>query len=465
MKKKKEITGLTIDDLEYEGRGVGRADGKVIFVEDALPGEVVDVRVTRNKRDHAFGIVTAFHTTSDKRVQPFCEHFQDCGGCRWQYLSYDDQLSFKHYFVSQIMRRIGKVDGLELEPILGCERDRFYRNKLEFSFTNNRWLSREEVDSGKDAGDRRGLGLHVRGRFDKIIDINTCHLQEDPSNEIRLAVRDFAREKEMAFYDPVTHSGFLRSLIIRTALTGETMIVPVFAAEDTRLREEMLDFLAERFAPTSISYIINSTANDSVAALDVHEYTGRPYIEEACGHIRLMIHAKSFYQTNSYQAVRLYTLVREWAALSGSELVYDLYCGIGSIGLFLADGCREVVGIDNVEEAIVKARENAEHNNVTNTQFYTGEVETVATDSFFSRHGQPDLVILDPPRAGIHPSVIQTLLQQSPPRIIYVSCKPSTQARDVLALKERYDIVRARPVDMFPQTYHIENVIELRLRA
>jgi 23S rRNA (uracil1939-C5)-methyltransferase len=464
-KKKPVFEAVEITDIEYRGHGIARPDGMVLFVEDALPGEVVDAKVTRRKRDYAFARVLAYRTRSAKRVEPFCEHFGPCGGCRWQYLAYTDQLAYKQYFVEQILERIGKFRDLELWPIIGCESDRFYRNKLEYSFAAGRWLSEEEIASGEDVPDRRALGFHVRGRFDRVVDVETCHLQPDPSNEIRRAVRDFTLAEGFSYYDPVNHEGFLRSLIVRTSLSGEVMVIVVFAYEDEPARRRVLDLIAQRFPQvTSLDYIINETKNDAVAPHTVHHYRGQGYINELCGPNRLKIHPKSFYQTNPRQAVRLYEVVAAFAALTGSETVYDLYCGIGSIGLYLAARAGRVVGIDNVAEAIDNARENAAYNGYGNCAFETGNIRHVLTPEFAARHPAPDLVVLDPPRAGLHPDVVGALLELAPPHIVYVSCNPATQARDLQLLDDAYRIDAVQPVDMFPQTFHIENVVDLRRR-
>jgi 23S rRNA (uracil1939-C5)-methyltransferase len=464
-KKKPVYEAVEITDIEYRGHGIARPEGKVLFVEDALPGEVVDARVTRKKRDFAFARPVAYRELSQKRVEPFCEHFGPCGGCRWQYLDYADQLAYKQYFVGQILERIGKFRDLEVRPIIGCETDRFYRNKLDYSFAAGRWLSEEEIASAVEVADRRALGFHVRGRFDRVIDIETCYLQPDPSNDIRRAVRDFTMEGGFSYYDPVTHEGYLRSLIIRTSLSGEVMVIVVFAYEEEASRRRLLDFIAERFPRvTSLDYIINETKNDAIASHTVHHYGGQGYINELCGPNRLKIHPKSFYQTNPRQAVRLYDVVVELAGLTGRETVYDLYCGIGSIGLYLAGSAARVVGIDNVAEAIENARENAAYNGHGNCEFAVGNIRDVLTEEFAAAHPAPDLVVLDPPRAGLHPDVVEALLELVAPHIVYVSCNPATQARDLQMLDEAYRIEAVQPVDMFPQTFHIENVVDLRRR-
>ncbi len=464
-KKKPRYEAIRIEDIEYKGHGIARPDGMVLFVEDALPGELVDAQVTRKKRDHAFARVTAYHELSQKRTTPFCEHFGVCGGCRRQYLGYHDQLAYKQYFVEQVLERIGKFHDLPVREIIGCESDRFYRNKLEFSFAATRWLTDEEIVAGTQIDDRRALGFHVRGRFDRVTDIETCYLQPDPSNDIRRAVRDFTLSQGYSYYDPISHTGYLRSLVVRTSLSGEVMVIVVFAADDPASRERILEFIMERFPDlTSLDYIINETKNDSIAPHLVHNYRGRGYIHEQCGENRLKIHPKSFYQTNPKQAERLYEVVREFAGLNGTETVYDLYCGIGSIALYLAAEARRVIGIDSVEEAIENARENAAYNGHQNCTFFLGKVRDVLDHDFAVTRHAPDLVVLDPPRAGLHPDVVETLLKLRPAHIVYVSCNPATQARDLQLLDGAYRIGEVQPVDMFPQTYHIENVVDLRLR-
>ncbi|MFP4010965.1 MAG: 23S rRNA (uracil(1939)-C(5))-methyltransferase RlmD [Spirochaetaceae bacterium] len=463
--KKPVYEAVEIEDIEYRGHGIARPGGMVLFVEDALPGEVVDARVIRKKKDYAFARVVRYHKRSEERTEPFCSHFGLCGGCRWQYLPYGKQLSYKQYFVEQTLRRIGKLSELDIRPILGCEADRYYRNKLEFSFVDGRWLTEEEIAAGVEVEDRRALGLHVRGRFDRVIDIETCYLQPDPSNRIRREVRDFTLERGYSYYDPASHEGYLRTLMIRTSLSGEVMVVVVFAGDDRPSREELLDFIAERFPQvTSLDYIINDTRNDAIAPHTVYPYAGRGYIREICGPNTLKIHPKSFYQTNPRQAVRLYEVVSELADLTGHETVYDLYCGIGSIALYLAGRAGRVIGVDNVAEAVENARENALHNGYNNCEFFTGNIRDVLTEGFIASHPAPDLVVLDPPRAGLHPEVVEALVALAAPHIVYVSCNPATQARDLTRLSDAYRVEAVQPVDMFPQTFHIETVVDLTRR-
>ncbi|MFP4483567.1 MAG: 23S rRNA (uracil(1939)-C(5))-methyltransferase RlmD [Spirochaetaceae bacterium] len=463
--RRREYANVEIIDLEYQGYGIAKPDGKVLFVEDTLPGEVVDARVIRNKRDYAFATPTAFHSLSDERIEPFCGHFHACGGCKWQYLPYHRQLAYKQYFLRQILERIARLEEPDIDPIIGCESDRYYRNKLDFSFTESRWLDSSEVQSGENF-DRRGVGFHVRRRFDRVLDVEHCWLQPEPSNEIRNALRDFAMRENIPFFDPVSNQGFLRSLVIRTSLFGETMVMVVFARDEEEPRRRVMEFLAVEFPQiTSLAFMINTTKNDSTLPHPAHIYRGADHIREKMGDRVLRIHPKSFYQTNPAQAVRLYEVAAEMAALTGTETVYDLYCGIGSIGLFVAERAGRVVGIDNVPEAIENARENAEANDAASCTFLHGDVRDLLNNAFVAEHGRPDVVILDPPRAGMHPQVLKTLIEVSPPHIVYVSCNPATQARDLQELSESYEVGRIQPVDMFPQTYHIENVVDLRRRA
>ena len=465
MARKKTYENLEIIDLEYQGNGVAKPEGRVVFVEGVLPGEVVDVRVTRRKKDVAFAVPTEFHATSERRIDPFCEHFADCGGCTWQYLGYEDQLAYKERFVAEVLERLGGVTEPRPMPIIGCEQDRFYRNKLDFSFSPTRWLSASEVGDGEDIPDRRALGFHVKGRFNRVLDINTCYLQRDPSNAIRTAARRIALEHDLSFHDPGEHVGLLRSLIIRTTEDDEVMVILVIGEERPDIAAMLLGRLMEEVPQiTSAHYIVNTTRNDDVGPHEAHHVAGTQVIHERCGHLRFAIHPKSFYQTNSRQAERLYAVVRDWLEFEENDTLLDLYCGIGSIGLFLADRAKKVIGVEYVEEAVDRARENAALNGFSNTEFHAGDVRSLLAGVGRDRSAipRPDLIVLDPPRAGVHPDVIDELIRLAPRQMIYVSCKPSTQARDLARLRERYHIERIQPVDMFPQTFHIESVVDLR---
>ncbi len=458
------IEQLTIEDLEIQGKGVARDNGKVIFVNDALPGETVDVLVIKKKRDYAEAKPIKFHSLSPKRIEPFCSHFGSCGGCRWQSISYEDQLAYKTYFVEQAMRRIGKLDGPEIQPILGCDKTQYYRNKMEFSFSNKRWLTKEQIDSEEEL-ERNALGFHVRGFFDKVLDIEHCHLQSEPSNEIRLTVRAYAMEHGLTFYDIREHHGDLRNLWVRISNLNEVMIVVGFGTNNMEKVEGLMEHLKGAFPDiASLNYLINESANDMIYPHEVICYAGKPYINEELGHINLKIGPKSFYQTNSNQAKHLYDKALEIADIQKDDVVYDLFSGIGSIALYAAKQCKEVYGIEIVPEAIADAEENAKANGIENCHFYVGEVRKVFDEGFLSSTSKPDVIITDPPRAGMHPKVPKALLEIEAPKILYISCNPATQARDLLVLSEKYVVDTIQPVDMFPQTYHIENIVLLKLR-
>lgn len=467
-KREKQWEQQTVLDLEYEGRGIIKPEGLVIFVDDVLPGEVVDVCVYKWKKKFGFARVTKWHKTSPERITPFCRHFEHCGGCRWQYLRYERQVRWKQYFLEQVYRQLAPdVDLPAMDALLPAPSDRRYRNKLDFSFSDRRWLTPEEIDSGERFSDRNALGFHVRGHFDKVLEIEECHLQPEPSNGIRNAIADYAREREFSFFNPRNNTGLLRSLIIRTSrgsadAPAEVMVIIVFAAHNRAACGELVSFLSSRFPSiTSLYTTVNTAGNDSISHCTMELQYGAPHITESIDGIEFAIGPKTFFQTNPDQASELYRLVLDWAALDGTETVFDLYCGTGSISLLAAQRTKEVLGVESVPEAIAGARYNAEHNEIDNVHFVTGEVEKVLEDGFPGNHARADLVILDPPRAGMHPKVVQTLLNELPPRIIYVSCKPSTQARDIKMLSAAYEVKRMRGVDMFPQTYHIESVVEL----
>ena len=460
--KQRTYERQTVESIEYQGHGIVRPEGRVVFLEGVLPGEVVDVAITRRRRDYAYGKVTKWHQTSPARQEPFCSHFRDCGGCTWQYLPYPDQLRYKEQFVGEVLRRIGHITDPVPLPILGCEHNTYYRNKLEFSFAPLRWIPQEEVDSGVHITDRRALGFHVKGRFNRVLDINHCYLQPDPSNAIRTAAREIAIERDLSFHDPAEHVGLLRSIIVRTSTTGGVMTILVIGEERPDLAVSFLEELCVRVpAITSACYIINTTKNDDIGPHPAYLVSGEPVITERCGHLTFAIHPKSFYQTNSLQAERLYGVVREWLDATGKETLLDLYCGIGSIGLFVADLVGEVVGVESVAPAVERAVENAARNSITNARFLAGDVRELLA-GMGGAVPRPDLVVLDPPRAGMHPKVLEQLIEMAPRQIVYVSCKPSTQARDLAVLTGHYRIQRIQPVDMFPQTFHIENVVDLR---
>lgn len=444
-----------------EGKCLARHNNMVIFVAGAAPGDVVDLRITRKKKKFYEAEPVHFHELSELRVQPFCEHFGTCGGCKWQHIGYDTQLHFKQKQVKDNLERIGKVPLPEFDPILGSEKTRYYRNKLEYTFSNTSWLTKEQIESGQDF-DRDALGFHIPGRFDKILDIKHCYLQPDPSNAIRLEVRKYAKEHNLPFFDIVKQEGYMRNLIIRTANTGEVMVIVQVYEDRPEEMQALMEHLDKTFPEiTSLQYVVNSKGNETFHDLEVVCYKGLPYIHEEMEGIKFRVGPKSFYQTNADQAYELYKKTRELANLTGDELVYDLYTGAGTIANFVAKQAREVIGIEYVPSAIEDAKINSQINNIANTTFYAGDMKDILSDELISRHGRPDVVITDPPRAGMHEDVVQKLLQVHPNRIVYVSCNPATQARDVEWLSEKYEVTRVQPVDMFPQTHHVENIVLL----
>ncbi|MFT2008077.1 23S rRNA (uracil(1939)-C(5))-methyltransferase RlmD [Pontibacter sp. 13R65] len=456
------IEQIRIEEMVAEGKCLARHNNMVIFVGGVAPGDVVDVQVTKKKKSFMEGRAVRFHSYSDLRVEPFCEHFGVCGGCKWQHLSYDTQLHYKQKQVQDNLERIGKVALPAFDPILGNDQDRYYRNKLEFTFSWNGWLTNEQINSGQEF-ERRALGFHIPGRFDKILNIEHCYLQPDPSNAIRLAVRDYALNLDLPFYDAVKQEGFWRNLVIRTANTGELMVLLLVKWDEPEVITGVLDMLHERFPEiTSLQYVVNPKLNDTYHDQEVICYKGSPYIHEEMEGIRFRVGPKSFYQTNSEQAYELYKITREFAGLTGNELVYDLYTGAGTIANFVARQSREVIGIEYVPSAIEDAKINSGINNITNTTFYAGDMKDILSDDLIARHGRPDVVITDPPRAGMHPDVVEKLQQLHADRIVYVSCNPATQARDIELLSDKYDVLRVQPVDMFPQTHHVENIVLLK---
>lgn len=460
------LPSVAITGIADRGKGVGRTDeGLVVFVDGAVPGDVVDVFVQKKKKEFAEGVVERFELRSPRRVEPFCEHFKVCGGCKWQYLSYDDQLAHKQRVVEDALRRIGKVQVGEFLPIIGAPQTTYYRNKLEFGFANKRWLTEEEMGTEVLHADR-ALGFHRAGFFDKIIDIRHCWLQADPSNALRNAAREIAIQQQLSFYDMRRHTGFLRNLMLRLTTTGEMMVLVSFAQNDRGAIAGYLDALMARFGEqlTTVVYCVNTKMNDSLFDQSMITYHGKGYVEEKLGDLLFKIGPKSFFQTNSVQAKNLYDVAAQFAGLSGRENVYDLYTGTGSIALYLARYCRQVVGIEEIPEAIADAEENRERNGIHNAIFYAGDVKNVLTPEFAERHGRPDVVITDPPRAGMHEKAVRFLLELAAPRIVYVSCNPATQARDLQLLSEKYDTLKVQAVDMFPHTHHIENVALLELR-
>ncbi len=465
-KKNFTIENIHIEDFAAEGKCVARHNEKVVFVQNAAPGDVVDVFVTRDKKSYSEGRATKFHELSDKRSEPFCSHYGVCGGCKWQHIGYDHQLFYKEKQVKEQLTRIGDLKFPEVKPIVGSEKTKYYRNKLEYTFTNWRWFTDQELKEKEgEELNRNGVGFHVPGRFDKVLDVDICHLQEDISNQIRKGVRDLAFEKEMTFFDIKRQYGFLRNLIIRTANTGDLMVILQVFEDKPEWIKTVLEYLKEQFPQiTSLQYIINSKGNETFHDLDVICYHGKPYITETMEDLQYRVGPKSFFQTNSSQAYVLYKLTRELAQLTGNEIVYDLYTGTGTIANFVAHQAKKVIGVEYVEQAIEDAKINSQINNIDNTVFYAGDMKDVLTPQFIKENGTPDTLIVDPPRAGMHESVIQTILGTNAKRIVYVSCNPATQARDLKLMDEKYEIKLVQPVDMFPHTHHVENIVLLELR-
>lgn len=454
---------ITVLDAGAKGVSVAKApDGKVIFVQNVVPGDVVDIQTFKKRKAYYEGKAIKYHAFSDNRIEPVCKHFGVCGGCKWQNMKYDQQLFYKNNEVLNNLKRIGKIELPTFEPILGSEKQFFYRNKMEFGFSNQRWLTDEEVRSDADLGNRNALGFHIPKMWDKILDIQKCHLQEDPSNAIRNAIKEFAVENDLTFFNARNHEGLLRTLMIRTASTGEIMVLIQFFEEHKSHREMLLDFIFEKFPQiTSLQYVINSKANDTLYDQDIKLYKGRDYILEEMEGLHFSINAKSFYQTNSAQAYELYKVTRDFAGLTGNEIVYDLYTGTGTIAQFVSKQAKKVVGVEAVPEAIADAKENAKRNQITNCEFFVGDMKNVFNDDFIAQHGIPDVIITDPPRDGMHKDVVEQILKIAPNKVVYVSCNSATQARDLALMDEMYKVTRVRPVDMFPQTHHVENVVLL----
>jgi len=464
--KRQVFTNVEVIDAGAKGKTVAKApDGRVIFLPNAVPGDVVDVQTFKKRKSYYEGKATVFHKLSDKRTEPECEHFGTCGGCKWQHMAYEYQLFYKQNEVINNLTRIGHIELPDVTPILGSTEQYFYRNKMEFSFSDSRWLTLEEIQSDEDLGDRNALGFHIPGMWDKILDVKKCWLQADPSNDIRNAVKQFALENEMEFFNTRNQTGLLRTLMIRTSSTGDIMIMIQFFKEDKVKREAILDFLAETFPQiTSLQYVINEKANDTIYDQDVICYKGQDHIFEEMEGLKFKINAKSFYQTNSEQAFELYKITRNFAELTGNELVYDLYTGTGTIAQFVAKQAKKVVGIESVPDAIIAAKENAKLNKIDNVDFYVGDMKNVFNSDFINQHGHPDVIITDPPRDGMHKDVVNQILNISPKRIVYVSCNSATQARDLALMDTMYKVVRTQAVDMFPQTFHVENVVLLEKR-
>ncbi len=464
--RKQVFTNLEVIDAGAKGKTVAKApDGKVVFLPNAVPGDVVDVQTFKKRKSYYEGKAIAFHKLSDKRTEPKCEHFGTCGGCKWQHMDYEHQLFFKQKEVTNNLIRIGHIELPQVTPILGSKEQYFYRNKMEFSFSDSRWLTQEEINSDEDLGDRNALGFHIPGMWDKILDVKKCWLQADPSNAIRNSVKEFAIDNNLEFFNTRNQTGLLRTLMIRTTSIGEIMVLIQFFKEDVEKRELLLNHLKTTFPEiTSLQYVINGKANDTIYDQEVICYHGRDHIFEDMEGLKFKINAKSFYQTNSEQAYELYKITREFASLTGNELVYDLYTGTGTIAQFVAKKAKKVVGVEAVPDAITAAKENAQLNEIDNVEFYVGDMKNVFNQEFINTHGQPDVIITDPPRDGMHKDVVKQILNISPEKIVYVSCNSATQARDLALMDDVYKVTKTQAVDMFPQTHHVENVVLLERR-
>jgi len=475
MRKKRErkiFEHVEVVDAGAKGKTVCKApDGRVIFLSNAVPGDIVDIQTTKKRKAYFEGIATTFHTLSDKRVQPECQHFGVCGGCKWQHMGYEHQLFYKQKEVENNLRRIGHLELPEVLPIIGSREQYFYRNKMEFSFSDSRWLTWEEINSNPNGNrdeitNKNALGFHIPGMWDKILNIEKCHLQKEPSNAIRLEIKSFADQQGLSFFNPRKQQGLLRTLMIRTSTTSEIMVLIQFHNDDSEKRTLLLDHIIKLFPEiTSLLYVINTKQNDTIYDQEVICYAGRDHIFEEMEGLRFKINAKSFYQTNSEQAHELYKTVREFAALTGKELVYDLYTGTGTIAQFIAKKAKKVVGIEVIPEAVAAARVNAELNTIGNVDFFVGDMKNLFDEDFITSNGIPDIIITDPPRDGMHKDVVQQILTIAPRRVIYVSCNSATQARDLELMKEIYAVKKMQAVDMFPQTHHVENVVLLEQRT
>ena len=464
-RKKKElplIENVEIVDVAAEGKAIAKVDDLVVFIPYVVPGDVIDLQITRKKNKYAEGKPVRFISYSPNRTEAFCEHFGICGGCKWQVLPYAEQLKYKQKQVEDNLTRIGKIELPDIHHILGSEKTQFYRNKLEFTFSNKKWLTLEQINSGESFDNMNALGFHIPGMFDKVLDIDKCWLQDDISNQIRNFIRQYCYDKNYTFFDLRNRGGLMRNLIVRTSTTGELMVIVVFYDDEKEQQEDLLTAVATEFPQiTSLLYIVNQKANDTITDQDVLVWKGNDCIYEEMEGLKFKIGPKSFYQTNSEQAYNLYKIARDFANLSGDELVYDLYTGTGTIANFVASKAKKVIGIEYVEDAILDARVNSQINKIDNTLFYAGDMKDILTQDFINEHGRPDVIITDPPRAGMHDDVIKTILFAEPDRIVYVSCNPATQARDLSLLDEKYKVERVQPVDMFPHTHHVENVVLL----
>jgi 23S rRNA (uracil-5-)-methyltransferase RumA len=466
--KKKSIVldDVLVENYAAEGKSLARKDGKVIFIENVVPGDVVDIRLSKNKKDWAEGYPLHFRSFSKERVEPFCQHFGVCGGCQWQMLPYKKQLSYKHQQVFDTLSRIGKVQLPELLPIIGAEQDKYYRNKLEYTFSTKEFVPKGEFKKEEGNELSPSLGFHAKGFFDKIVDVQKCWLQPEPTNRLRNAIRDFAFQHKYSFYDFRSHNGLLRNLQVRICSTGEIMVNVVFGKNDEEKINTLLDFIANHFPEiTSLLYTVNLKKNDSLHDQQPITWKGKGFVIEKLEDFSFIIGPKSFFQTNTQQAQKLYSVTREFAELKGNEILYDLYCGTGSIGIFCSNKAKKVIGVELIAEAIGDAEKNAQINNILHAEFFTGDVIDICDDDFFNKHGKPDVIITDPPRAGMHEKLVQKIIAMKAPIVVYVSCNPATQARDLALLDKEYEVTKVQPVDMFPHTHHIENVVQLKKRT
>ncbi|MFY7963342.1 MAG: 23S rRNA (uracil(1939)-C(5))-methyltransferase RlmD [Chitinophagaceae bacterium] len=472
MRKKKPqviLKDILVTDYAAEGKSIAKVDGKVIFIEKAVPGDIVDVKLMKSKKDWAEGFPLAYKEYSKDRVQPFCQHFGICGGCIWQMLPYSKQLQYKHQQVIDNLQRIAKVELPEIATIAGADETEYYRNKLEYTFSTKRYVTNEDLAELRKNGERyedvAAAGFHARGFFDKVVELETCHLQKEPTNKIRNTVAAYAKENNLTFYDIRNHIGFLRNMMVRFATTGELMVNVVVGENNPKAIEALMQFMLQQFPEiTTLLYTINLKFNDSIFDLEPIVYKGKGYIVEKLEDYQFKISPKSFFQTNTKQAEKLYKITRDFAELDGTQIVYDLYGGTGSIGIFVSNKAKKIVGVELIKEAVDDAKENAAMNHLSNADFFVGDVIDICTDDFFNQNGKPDVIITDPPRAGMHEKLVKKLLDMAAPTIVYVSCNPATQARDLAMLDEKYKVTKVQPVDMFPHTHHIENVVQLKLK-
>jgi len=453
-----------VEDYAAEGKSIARVDGKVVFIERVVPGDVIDIRLFKSKKDWAEGYPLQFHTFSKERTEPFCQHFGVCGGCQWQMLPYDKQLFYKRQQVEDNLKRIGKIELPEIPAVLGADKTKWYRNKLEYTFSSRRFIPENEFVKD-EINDLNAAGFHAKGLFDKVVEIEKCWLQAEPTNAIRKTIADFARKNNYSFYDHKLHTGFLRTVLLRICETGEVMVNLVMAEDDKEKRNLLLEHLLKEVPGiTTLLYTINTKWNDSLHDLDPVIVTGKGYVTEKLEDLQFKIGPKSFFQTNTRQAEKLYSVARDYAGLTGNETVYDLYCGTGSIGIFVNKLAKKIIGVEMIADAIGDAKENAALNNIHHAEFFAGDVIKICDDAFFAAHGKPDVIITDPPRAGMHEKLVKKILEIAAPVVVYVSCNPATQARDLRLLDEKYMVTKVQPVDMFPHTHHIENVVQLKLR-